>query len=307
MSIQRDPSIHIKLSQLVRTLKENNIDINLIKVIANTLLEVNELDSISYRANYVFKNLPTKVEKPKRTKIQLVAEPTESEIINFINLLIASKQSSNGNIDSLDHKRLVYDYKHLLSIKTLCLDYCQFFNIEDYKQGCREYIEEAFYLKQDYYSYTIFGYAKAKIYERKNLKIKFEGLGLDKVLLDQYMSLWVSVYTEVFGLDYDRVVLMDIEIRIHFALSLIECIERKVDLLVWLKCQFKAWEFSKKYPPHNQLYGRKALEYYNQYQSEFKTKRAVRTVTETVTSDIDRSNLKDKLSQVIKNDELITY
>lgn len=240
----RDPSIHIKLSDLRRVFHKLGIDVSLAEQVVRHSKEYKIIDRQVL--------LTTKTMKKKVTKLQ---QHANSNIELFEGELYLERTQQG-------HKRVRHinpdtsEYNTLIKVSQLATKFANTYDL-DITHGIRTYIRIGLQLMRHKYSLNRFVYYDNHIHEEYSKQLELRE--------DSNPKLTEAIYKY-----YSSLVTVEVDKSADFVYCRIDIEEYNAKPQMWIDAQFEILSFIDVVPTPDQLHGIKAYKRYLRYASERK-------------------------------------
>nr|DAM99211.1 MAG TPA: hypothetical protein [Herelleviridae sp.] len=259
--ISRDPSIHVKVSDLAEILSQVNLKQKPNKL-ANEILKLAQPYQLRGRN---FKLLQLKAKERKKTEKSLKATAnTPNGVVEMFNNLLTSfrqKQTPNAKIKVIraDSK----DYLMLKEVAMMAYEFVKHFEIDDVREGLLEYIQLG-YRMMARYALNRYKYYDTRIYEVFSDKVEvLTDKHRDKTM--EFYHAWQQAMLEYTNLEHLIYIEDDYSKFIHIVLGRKDADKHEADYTDWVVSQFEGLSFLNVVPELNQMYGENALKRYEKY------------------------------------------
>lgn len=246
----RDPSIHIKRSDLVKIFTSMALDVSAMRI--NDIMREAMKHSIRNRINVV---LPAN----SRKKAERVID-TESEWVDTFNG-VYNIVMMESNIKVLPIHKKDPQYLTLKEITSQAIDFCTLYNIP-YEVGFKEYIQLGVKLLNKKYSlYRL--KASADWISSTYQNISTINDDSTPYLTKKMHNCWIGAMKKYAGVNSEIVLNSDKYIHLLYAKQDAE--DLKADYDDWMNAQFEKWSYLKSVPEFSQLHGDNAKLNYKIY------------------------------------------
>lgn len=251
----RNPSIHLKKSDLLQVLteigytKEDSIEL------ANDILKVASKYAVK---NRVFVYSGTKVERTKIVR-SVVSNGADVELFNRI-LDSVRKQKKHQFVRQI--LKTDKEYQMLKDIATIAEEYCEMFGYSNKETGFADFCGLGVDLMGKKYGLSKFKYYKGHIFDLKESVVAIE-TDENKKGTEEFYQIYKKLMVVYANLEVDLKNPFKPERFKHIIFGRQEADENKADYKTWIKAQFEGLQFLNVVPELSQFYGDKAKERYD--------------------------------------------
>lgn len=258
--MKRDPSLHVRKSDLIRILSDVNFSRKSSKEIAEEIFRLAGPYQIKTRYLKILdlkSKLKSKVEKSLKAD-----ENVPDKLVETFNLLLlTTRKKMNPNIKVYPILKDSKDYLMLKEVAKLAHNFAEHFDIVPRKDGYVEYINIGL-SKMAKYSLNRFKYYDSKIVEHFQNKLEVLHDDDRDATMEMYVE-WQSIMLEYSGIEEIINIEDNYDKFVHIVYARRDADKYSADYNFWIKAQFEELAFLKALPELSQLYGENA---YNRFE-----------------------------------------